>query len=711
MKLARCRSLLKFRFRINSGRNRMPFRPERLTLSRFLAPVLTALVVSLTLSGACANRAPVAPTPSPAVADPIAAPPPPAGLTPLTQIGIGRDGQCGLRESGRVVCQGNDYHLRPTMPLAAARFQQVTVGQEYACGLGLDKTITCWGSSEYGKNAPPPGQFTQVDAGKQHACALDTAGYAHCWGWDWDGRTTPPTDVVFTAIAAGGVHGCGLTANGTLQCWGKNDLGQANSHSGPFQSLALGIRNTCALRPDGAAWCQGDDAAGQSSPPPGAFTQIAAGELHTCGLRPEGRLECWGGGFGAELGEPAGKFTALSGGWDTFCALQPGGYPTCWRYQSGSAVPQLLPELTFRVSPVAEIRQPVELLSWPGGGLAVVQREGTLAKCIADNQSPCAAGAKPPLLDLTDRTDSSTTENGMLSAALDPDFDRFPFLYVYYTVRADPRKARLSRFPADNGQVDKAGELVILEQPMPNYAHYGGAIRFGPDDLLYLGIGENIFFPEDAQDLASLRGKIIRIDVRGASPEQPYTIPADNPMLAMPAARPEIWAYGLRNPWRMSFDAAGRLWVGDVGDKGAEEVSIVTAGANLGWPIFEGNLCYGGQSRCAALTDATPPLVTYTQEEGCAIIWGGQYRGAALPQLAGAYIFGDFCSGRIWALTPDAAGGGTRQLLATADIEILSFGVDAAGEMYVLALNQPVLTLAAVLAAGPAAENPAADPG
>ena len=685
----------------------MPLRPERLSFNQFLAWGLAALVLSLALAGACSNRAPVEPTPTAPIALPATASPP-AGLTPLLQIGVGLYGQCGLQEVGRVVCQGDDYYLRPTMLLATAKFQQVTVGREYACGLRLDGTITCWGSSEYEKNAPPAGQFTHVSAGKQHACALDTAGYAQCWGWDWDGRATPPAGIAFAAIAAGGVHSCGLTPQGALQCWGKNNRGQADRHSGPFQSLSLGIRNTCALRPDDTAWCQGDNRAGQSRPPPGAFTQLAAGERHTCGLRPEGRLECWGGGFGAELAEPDGTFTAVSAGWNTFCALRPGGYPTCWRYQPNSPAPLPLPELTFSVSAVTEIRQPVELLPWPDGGLAVVQREGTIALCLAADQSPCAVGAKPPLLDLTDRTDSSTIEGGMLSAALDPNFDRSPFLYVYYTVQADPRKARLSRFPATDGQIAKDGELVILEQPMPSTSHFGGAIRFGPDGMLYLGIGENGAFFKDSQSLSSLRGKMVRIDVRGATPQQPYQLPADNPYLTTDGARPEIWAYGLRNPWRMSFDAAGRLWVGDVGDKRVEEVSIVTAGANYGWPVFEGNLCYGEEAQCAALTDATPPVITYTQEEGCAIIWGGQYRGAALPQLAGVYIFGDFCSGLLWALTPDGASGWQRRLLATADIRILSFGIDAAGEMYVLALNQPVLTLESVLSAGPGTENPAA---
>ena len=660
-----------------------------------------ALALLLILAAACASNAaatppvpatPSLPTMAAAVDGTVPATPPAAELVPLIQLAVGQNDQCGLTAEGQVSCQGGDRLTWWHQPPPAA-YRQITVGQDYACGLRRDGTIACWGSSNQEKNVPPPGQFTRVSAGKQHACALDTAGLAHCWGWKENGRATPPADLTFTAIAAGGVHSCGLTAQGALRCWGKNDLGQADNHSGPFQSLALGVWNTCALRPAGAAWCQGDNAAGQSTPPPGAFTHIAAGSDYACGIRPSGRPECWGGGFGPELGEPEGIFTSLSAGWDTFCALTPAGYPVCWRYQPGAATPQLLPELTFRAPAATAIQQPVELFPWPGGGLAVAQRSGSIVLCRPDSQSPCEAGAQPPLLDLTDQVEFAASESGMLSAALDPDFDRFPFLYVYYTLRSDFRRVRLSRFPVIDGRADRAGEMVILELPYPDIYHYGGAIRFGPDDLLYLGLGDNRI-REDPQNLGSLRGKIIRIDIRGASPEQPYSIPADNPMRAIPEARPEIWAYGLRNPWRMSFDLDGRLWVGDVGHKGAEEISIVTAGANLGWPVFEGNLCYGGQAECAALTDATPPVFTYTLDEGnCAIIWGGQYQGAALPQLAGAYIFGDFCSGRVWALAADESGGWARRLLTNTNQYLGSFGFDAAGEMYLLPFTAPILTL------------------
>ena len=739
--------MLKPLFGIRRCSRIMPGRPERSFPARGLALALTLLALAMVFSGACANDAPIPPAqtptvvalpPTPTLAVPTAIPPapiarptapppaplaaigaprppaalpaapppavalptipPPADFAPFVQLAAGVYIQCALRADGRLFCRGEDSK-RVLKELTAARFQQVTVGQHYACGLLTEGGIVCWGDNAYGKRASPPGPFSAVAAGSHHTCALDPAGYAQCWGRETAGRSKPPPGLAFTAIAVGAKHSCGLTAAGALQCWGKNDLGQANNHPGPFQSLTLGNRNTCALRRDGTAWCQGDNAAGQSRPPPGIFTQIAAGGDYACGLRPGGRLECWGGGFGAELGEPAGAFTAVSGREDFFCALA-AGYPQCWRYPPGSPQPAAEPvEIAYTEASGEKLRQPVDLFPWPGGRLALAEREGLILLCDYRAEVYCEMSGNPPLLDLTNRVDATAAESGLLSAALDPDFDRHPFLYVYYTPRTNPRKGRLSRFPVVEGRVDPAAELVILELAMPDDYHFGGAVRFGPDDLLYLGIGDNRSAAA-AQNPASRRGKIIRIDVRGATPEQPYQVPADNPFLARPEFRPEIWAYGLRNPWRMSFDAAGRLWVSDVGSAGAqaaEEVSIVTAGANLGWPLFEGPLCYGDKAQCAELADYAPPAFTYGREEGCAIIWGGEYRGAALPRLAGSYLFSDYCNNRLWALTPDGEGGWSRRLVATpgpAVHNIIAFGADAAGEMYVLAANRRLLKLA-----------------
>ena len=230
-----------------------------------------------------------------------------------------------------------------------------------------------------------------------------------------------------------------------------------------------------------------------------------------------------------------------------------------------------------------------KLFPWINGGLAVVEQEGLIA---AYSDEPNVAPHKT-ILDLTDKTVCCNAESGMFSAALDPQFEKFPFLYVYYRVASRHAYgenmpglvSRLARFRVEDGRAVKDSELTILEAVHPRDHHYGGAIRFGSDGLLYLGIGYNTAQHEKAQLLDTLLGKIIRIDVRGATPEQPYRIPPDNPFVNDPEARPEIWAYGLRNPWRMDFAPDGRLFIADVGSGLQEEVSIAAAGDNLGWPL------------------------------------------------------------------------------------------------------------------------------
>ena len=667
-----------------------PFHCHRPPRQSRLFPIgLVALFLLLTV--ACSNS-PATPTAAPG--DPSASSVPAAqDFTPLTQVAVGQYHTCGLQADGQAVCWGDDNVYALTNAPERERFRQITVGQSFACGLKVDGSLYCWGENLHNKATPPAGQFTALAVGKQHGCALQVDGYARCWGWDRDGRATPPPKVAFTAIAAGGSHSCGLSGSGDLHCWGSNYYEQSSFLKGPFQALALGAHNTCVLRQDGGVVCQGGKSVEQARPPAGAFIQIAAGENHGCGLRADQIIECWGNGLSDGLAAPAGQFTALSAGWSDTCALRADGYPECWSYSSGLPAPVAQPaELSSVPSLSRIIRRPVELIPWPEGGLAVVERDGYITLCNPTPDFLCAQGATPPILDLTDQTDCCNGEKGMLSAALDPDFERFPFLYVYYNVLDDRKNIRLSRFPVVDGYVDRAAELVMLELPMPTLFVHGGAIRFGSDGMLYLGLGINQFH-EAAQSVTSLYGKIIRIDARFASPGQPYRIPEDNPFLAIPEARGEIWAYGLRNPWRMSFDTAGRLWVGDVGYDSVEEVSIVSAGANMGWPVFEGDRCFAATPQCATLTDAISPVTTYSHDAGCAIIWGGQYQGAALPQLAGDYLFGDYCSGRIWALSGDAANGWQRRSVGKLKVPIVSFATDAAGEMYVLSVNSPILKL------------------
>ena len=330
--------------------------------------------------------------------------------------------------------------------------------------------------------------------------------------------------------------------------------------------------------------------------------------------------------------------------------------------------------------------QPIELLAWPDGGLLVAEQRGSLTVYGDD-------GSVRGVLDLSDRVTFSD-ERGLLSVAVDPQFAARPFLYIWYSPRG-AHVTRLSRFPVAAGLADRDAELVILEVEQPYSNHNGGALRFGPDGMLYLGIGDGGAANdphENGQNRGTLLGTIIRIDVSAASEQYRYAIPADNPFLGVPGVRPEIFAYGLRNPWRMAFDPdTGDLWVADVGQNRVEEVGIVEAGTNQGWNIFEGDECFGDQSDCDAL-EHSPPLATYSHELGCSVTGGVVYRGAELPWLVGAYLFADFCTGRVWALQP-AERGGSVQELEQLDARIASFGVDAAGEVYLLTFDGPILRL------------------
>ena len=336
--------------------------------------------------------------------------------------------------------------------------------------------------------------------------------------------------------------------------------------------------------------------------------------------------------------------------------------------------------------------QPIELLAWPGdgpnGSLLVAEQRGGISLYAAD-------GSVRGVLDLSEQV-VFRGEQGLLSVALDPEFADHPYLYVWYSPRGT-NLARLSRFPVEGTQADPNRELIILEVEQPFTNHNGGAVRFGPDGMLYLGIGDGGAANDPrghGQNAQTLLGTIIRIDVRGASAQYPYRIPPDNPLLGVAGVRPEIFAWGMRNPWRMSFDTeTGALWYADVGQDRVEEVGIAAPGGNHGWNVFEGTECFGREDDCAAL-DHIPPLAEYRHDLGCSVTGGVVYRGAELPWLQGAYLFADFCSGRVWALEAQGSEWQMRQL-AQLDARIASFGVDAAGEVYLLTFRAPILRLRA----------------
>ena len=324
-----------------------------------------------------------------------------------------------------------------------------------------------------------------------------------------------------------------------------------------------------------------------------------------------------------------------------------------------------------------EFERPIELLPYPGGRFILAQQNGTIRLLTADGSD---AGT---VLNLTVRQVGN--EEGLLSIALDPAFPARPYLYAYYSADG-PRRTALSRFTIVGDTAAPSSEIAILDVNQPLTNHHGGTIRFGPDGMLYLGFGDGGSGGDprgNGQNPSTLLGSVIRIDVRGASEARPYLIPPDNPTFAAALnARPETWAYGFRNPWRMAFDpATGALWLADVGQDAVEEIDVVTAGGNYGWNRLEGGSCYSPASGCER-AGTVLPVATYPSADGCSITGGVVYRGAAVPALRGWYVYGDFCTGTIWALPVD--GPPSSSLLVASDLNITSFGVDAAGELYVV---------------------------
>jgi glucose/arabinose dehydrogenase len=294
-----------------------------------------------------------------------------------------------------------------------------------------------------------------------------------------------------------------------------------------------------------------------------------------------------------------------------------------------------------------------------------------------------------PFLDITDRVGSRGSEQGLLSVAFPSDYAAGGLFYVDYTdLRGNTVVARYRRSADNPRQADPASEQKILQvdQPAPN--HNGGQLQFGPDGYLYIGMGDGGGAGDqwgNAQATGVLLGKILRIDVGGTDA---YTIPADNPFAGKAGARPEIWALGLRNPWRFSFDrATGDLYIADVGQSAYEEVDFQPAhspgGQNYGWNRVEGAHCYKPPSGCDS-SGTVPPVTEYDHTQGCSITGGYVYRGTRFPQMAGVYFFADFCSGKVWGLWRDTSGAWRTDFLLDSGLSPSSFGEDAAGEIYLV---------------------------
>lgn len=330
------------------------------------------------------------------------------------------------------------------------------------------------------------------------------------------------------------------------------------------------------------------------------------------------------------------------------------------------------------------------------GRLYVVEQQGIILSFENDPE----ASRVDTLLDIRHRVSLANAEEGLLGLAFHPNYEENGYFFIHYT-STWPVTSIVERYTRSRHnplRADTTTRFVLLEELQPAGGHYGGQIAFGPDGYLYiaLGDGECCYDPGNrSQDLTSPFGKLLRIDVDRPSRGMNYRIPLDNPYSRnREGYREEIYAYGLRNPWRFSFDAVtGDLWVGDVGEGRWEEVNLVLPGRNYGWSIMEGFQCFKPAEDCDT-SGLEPPLWAYGRDYGRSITGGYVYRGEAVPELEGRYVFGDFGSGRIWALTydpeavTDSTSGVVVDSLLDTGLLISSFGVDEANELYVLSYTE-----------------------
>ena len=380
-----------------------------------------------------------------------------------------------------------------------------------------------------------------------------------------------------------------------------------------------------------------------------------------------------------------------------------------------------LPWPTLTITPLIEsgLRQPVHLTNAGDGSgrLFVVEKAGRI-RIIKDGTL-----LETPFLDINEQV-GSEGECGMLSVAFPPDFTTEGVFYVYYTYDTDEWGDLVQpalenepnggcdtvvarfRVSSDPDVADKGSEERILLVNQPYNNHNGGQLAFDPAGKLMVGLGDGGSGgdPHDlAQNRASLLGKVLRLEVTASGP---YAVPADNPFVGIAGMRPEIWASGLRNPWRFSFDAAhGTLFIADVGQNAYEEVNAQPAssggGENYGWDRLEGTHCYPQTAACDP-AGTVLPVAEYDHAEGQSITGGFVYRGQSFPDLTGIYLYGDYVSGRIWGLR-SAEDGWENTLLLRSELSyaLASFGVDEAGELYLVDIRGAIHRIGA----RPAAET------
>ena len=343
-----------------------------------------------------------------------------------------------------------------------------------------------------------------------------------------------------------------------------------------------------------------------------------------------------------------------------------------------------------KLAQIGEFDHPDYIAQAPGtSDLYVVERPGRL-RIVRDGKV-----LTDPALDITDQV-VAEGEQGLLSVAFDPSFPDSRLLYLYFTGNDQNQHVVEYRARAD-GTVEAGSAREVLK--MDDFAsnHNGGLLLFGPDGHLYIGTGDGGLAgdPErNGQDLGSLLGKLLRIDPKEAA-GKPYSVPAENPFAGRRGARPEICDYGLRNPWRFSFDGAtGDLLIGDVGQSAEEEIDFRSAGQvcgnNFGWSAFEGNGRFNSDQEAPG---AIPPILTYGHDRGCSVTGGYVVRDPQLPALAGRYVYGDYCESALRSLIPRRGRAQGDRPLGLHLSSLVSFGEDADGHIYVVSLDGPVYRL------------------
>lgn len=326
--------------------------------------------------------------------------------------------------------------------------------------------------------------------------------------------------------------------------------------------------------------------------------------------------------------------------------------------------------------------QPVAMAHPPGSGVwYVVEKGGRIWRQQGKGFVLFA--------DLSARVDASAGESGLLGLAFHPDYANNHRIFLSYTVRSRPLRSIIAEYRERDGRLSTRPVRRLLQVEQPYRNHNSGQLAFGPDGYLYISLGDGGAGGDphgNGQNPDTLLGSLLRIDVDHG---MPYAIPADNPF-ARGGGRPEVYAYGLRNPWGWGFDRdTGRLWLADVGQDRWEEIDVIQAGGNYGWNRREGRHCYA-KSPCKG-KGLIEPVAEYSHQQGCSVVGGRVYRGKRVPALRGQYLFTDFCSGRIWAL--DAERGGRPDQIGTMAVQPVGFAEGPEGDLYLISLRGGIYRL------------------